>query len=102
MDALKDTPHPVRFPKEADKPLVLLTEEDYLDLLVSSNVTDPDSWPPGKEDGARLLARIRQIEQDCVRQHGKWDWELLSREVQDEYDGACVDLNRMREPEGAE
>jgi len=101
MDALKETPHPVSFPREADQPLVLLTQEDYLDLLVGNNVTDPGSWPPGKQDGARLLARIRQIEQECVAEHGRWDWELLSEALQDEYDGACIDLNKVREPEGA-
>src|SRR4051812_32357316 len=99
MDALRDTPHPVRFPKEADQTLVLLTQEDYLDLLVRSSVTDPESWPPGKEAGAQLLARIRQIEQDCVKEHGKWDWELLSEDLQDEYDCACIDLNELRCPD---
>jgi hypothetical protein len=102
MDALRDTPHPVRFAKEADQTLVLLTQEDYLDLLVRSNVTDPDSWPPGKQDGAKLLERIRAIEQNCVKEHGKWDWELLSEDLQDEYDGSCIELSKLRTPEGAQ
>jgi len=69
----------------ADKQ-VRLDLYDYLELLCRANVTDAGQWPEGTQQGAALLARIREIETDCRNAHGEWDWELISKELQDEYD----------------
>ena len=76
---------------------VTLDLRSYLILLVEAGVTDPHLWPPGLQDGAAALARIRQIESDCKSQHGEFDWEKLSRVVQDEYDNLSAALDRLRE-----
>jgi hypothetical protein len=69
----------------------------YITLLVRANVTDPALWPPGMQRGAEALARVRQIEADCVAQHGEFDWEKLSEALQDEYDGLCALLDGMQD-----
>lgn len=68
--------------------------------MVTAGITDPQRWPEEARAGAALLARIRQIEADCKAQHGQWDWELLSPELQNEYDVACRKLNILRYPPG--
>jgi hypothetical protein len=69
--------------------------DEHLELLVAARVTDPARWPVGAQHGAELLALIRQTEQDCLAQHGEWDWELLTPELQNIYDGACIALNQL-------
>jgi hypothetical protein len=69
----------------------------YITLLVRSNVTNPTLWPPGMKKGAKCLARVRQIEADCIAQHGEFDWERLPTALQDEYDGLCALLDRLQD-----
>jgi len=82
----------------AGKPTsVRLETAAYIQLLVGANITDPDLWPPGMEEGAKALARIRQIEAECIAQHGEFDWEKLPPDVQDEYDALCALLDRLQD-----
>ena len=69
----------------------------YVTLLVRANVTDPALWPPGMQRGAEALARVRQIEADCVAQHGEFDWEKLPEAVQDEYDALSALLDSLQD-----
>src|SRR6185436_3290912 len=78
---------------------VTLPSGEYMRLLVRANDTDPSHWPEGARQGAELLVRIRQIEADCRTAHGKWDWELISEELQDEYDSKRSLLDRIIEPD---
>ena len=71
--------------------------QQYIELLVKANVLDEESWPPDYRQGAKHLARIREIERECREKHGKWDWELISPELQDEYDDMCALLDQMRD-----
>jgi len=57
------------------KSIVVLDRQAYIALLVRGNITDPSLWPPGAEEGAKALARIREIEANCIAQHGIFDWE---------------------------
>lgn len=68
---------------------------DWARLLVRLNITDASAWPLGLREGAALLARIREIEADCVAANGDFDWEKLEEAVQDEYDVAIVELERL-------
>jgi hypothetical protein len=90
---------PPRFATDADgKPTaVTLDAVAYITLLIRANVTDPGLWPPGIEDGAAALERIRQIETDCIAQHGEFDWERLPEAVQDEYDRLCLLLDELQD-----
>lgn len=76
---------------------VTLEVRAYIALLIQANVTDPDLWPPGFKDKASSLARIREIESDCVAQHGEFDWERLSLALQDEYDSLCATLDSLQD-----
>ena len=76
---------------------VTLDTTAYIALLVRANVTDPTFWPPGTQEGAAALARIRQIEADCTAQHGEFDWEKLPEAVQDEYDDLYALLDRLQD-----
>jgi len=69
----------------------------YITLLVRANATDPALWPPGMQQGSAALARVRQIEADCIAQHGEFDWEKLPTAIQDEYDEMCVLLDRLQD-----
>jgi hypothetical protein len=69
---------------------------DLIDLLIRANDTDAARWPEGAKEGAAMLARIREIESECIAQHGEFDWERLSADVQDEYDSNCGQLNVWR------
>lgn len=80
-----------------DVAAVTLGIPQYIELLVRASVTDELYWPPSLRHGAKLLARIREIERECAEKHGKWDWEMISEELQDEYDGACGLLDRMQD-----
>ena len=71
--------------------------EEYVSLLVKASEFDPARWPEGLKEGATLLGRIRQIEQMGIEEHGRWDWEEISEELQDEYDSCCSRLNRLRD-----
>lgn len=88
-----------QFVKKANgKPkTVKLSPEAYIKLLIEANITDPALWPPGTEHGAAILARIRQIEKRCIARHGHFDWEKLSRKLQDEYDGLRIDCDKLHE-----
>lgn len=70
---------------------------ELVELLIAGNVTDPERWPPEARDGAGLLARIRAIEAECIAAQGEFDWDTLDEDTQDEYDGLCVGLDKIRE-----
>jgi hypothetical protein len=76
---------------------VILDTIAYVTLLVRANVTDPALWPPGAEEGAAALARVRQIETDCITRHGEFDWEKLPETTQDEYDDLCALLDHLQD-----
>ena len=76
---------------------VTLDPVAYVTLLVRANITDPTLWPPGMEEGATALARVREIERDCIAQHGEFDWEELPVSMQDEYDSRCSLLDRLQD-----
>jgi len=80
---------------EQGKSVVVLDRASYIALLIRGNVTDSSYWPPRTEEGARALARIRQIEHECIAKYGEFDWEKLPPEVQDEYDALCSLLDRL-------
>jgi hypothetical protein len=80
---------------ERGRPIVVLDRASYIALLVRANITDPAFWLPGTEQGAQALARLRQIETDCIAQHGEFDWEKLSPETRDEYDALCALLDDL-------
>jgi hypothetical protein len=79
---------------------VTLSVKAYVTLLVQANVTDPELWPPGFEEGATALARVREIESGCIAQYGKFDWEKLAPAVQDEYDTLCILLDDLQDDDG--
>ena len=82
----------------SDKPTeVTLSTIAYITLLVRANVTAPSLWPPGMEEGAAALRRVREIEAECIRQHGEFDWEKLKETVQDEYGNLCALLDRLQD-----
>lgn len=64
---------------------VTLKRENYVKLLVDARVTDPACWPPGLEEVAAMIERVRDIEEACVEKYGDFDPEKLSAQVQDEY-----------------
>jgi hypothetical protein len=70
---------------------------ELVELLLAANVTDAALWPAVAREGARLLARIREIEAQCIAAHGEFDWEQLDEDTQDEYDGLSVRLNKLRD-----
>ncbi len=72
-----------------------LTLETYVKLLIRANITDQALWPPGFQQGAPALARVRQIESRAAVQGGGFDWEKLPPAVQDEYDTLCLLLDRL-------
>jgi hypothetical protein len=74
---------------------VTVPRYEYLGLLIEANETDPALWPKGLKKGAKLLARIRRIEADCIRCYGEFDWEKLDRATQDIYDGSRGELNKL-------
>ena len=76
---------------------VSLDVKSYVSLLVRADVTEPTLWPPGLEGGAATLARVRQIESECISLKGEFDWEELSRDAQDEYDNLCALLDSLQE-----
>lgn len=85
-----------RFGASADgKEDVTLAARDWARVLVRLDCTDPALWPPALAAGAGLLSRIRLIEADCISAHGGFDWEKLTPELQDEYDGTCADLTLL-------
>jgi hypothetical protein len=90
---------PPKFTTDAEGRPTAVTLETiaYITLLVRANVTDPALWPPGAQEGAAALARARQIEADCIAQHGEFDWEKLPGGVQDEYDDLCALLDRLQD-----
>ncbi len=90
---------PPRFTTDAKgRPVgVTLETSTYVALLVQANITDPALWPPGTQEGAAALARVRKIEADCITQHGEFDWEKLPEVIQDEYDGLCALLDRLQD-----
>ncbi|MBI3660077.1 hypothetical protein HY230_06360 [Candidatus Acetothermia bacterium] len=76
---------------------VTLDTVAYVTLLVQANITDPALWPPGMQQGATALARVREIEADCIIKHGQFDWEKLPEAIQDEYDSLCVLLDELQD-----
>lgn len=70
---------------------------DYIDLLIRANEFDPSYWPASKRQGAALLRRIREIEAECIRQYGEFDWERLPEELQEEYDTLRLQLEELRD-----
>jgi len=76
---------------------VILSMAAYITLLVRANETDPSLWPPGMEEGAMALRRVREIESDCIAKIGNFDWEKLPEDVQNEYDSLCALLDRFQD-----
>lgn len=76
---------------------VMMGTVAYVKLLIRANIIDRSLWPPGMEHAADVLARIRQIESDCIKQYGQFDWEKLSEALQDEYDSLCVLLDSLHD-----
>ena len=74
---------------------VMMEAADYIKLLIRADITDHSLWPPGMEYAADTLERIRQIESDCIKQHGEFDWEKLPEDLQDEYDILCLTLDSL-------
>lgn len=70
--------------------VVTLETAAYVKLLVQANVTNPQLWPPEMQKGASALARVREIERECVAQYGEFDWEQLPEKVQDELPGEII------------
>ena len=97
-----ETSQPPNFTtNRAGKPTkVILTPENYIRLLGKANETNPSFWPPGSEEGAAKLKRLRQIESEYQPQEGRFDWESLPAEIQDEYDGLSIALDLFQEPSG--
>lgn len=87
------------FTRDAEGKLTMVTLDTaaYVTLLVQANITDPALWPPGMQEGASALARIRQIEADCVSQYAAFDWGKLPKATQDEYDAFCAFLDRLQD-----
>lgn len=98
-DAGVELKSPPRFSLDAEghPTAVTLDTAAYITLLVRANITDPALWPPGLEKGATWLARIREIEADCIARHGEFDWEKLPEAVQDEYDDLCALLDQLQD-----
>ena len=76
---------------------VILSTAAYIMLLVRANETDPSLWPPGMEEGAMALRRVREIESYCIAKISEFDWEKLPEAVQDEYDSLCALLDRLQD-----
>lgn len=91
--------HPPQFNLDADgkSSTVTLRAKVYITLLIRADVTDPALWPPGFDAGAAALARVREIESECADKQGKFDWEKLPPELQDEYDALSVSLDSLQE-----
>jgi len=73
--------------------------DSYLELLIEKDVFDADSWPEGMRAGAELLRRIREIEQQCVAEHGQFHCDHLAPGVEDDYLSAVSALERLIEPD---
>jgi hypothetical protein len=71
----------------------------YLRLLVKANRFDPADWPAGYERGAELLREIRQIEQECVKAHGRWHPDLLSKLEWEQHHCLVAELEHVAEPD---
>ena len=71
----------------------------YIALLVKANVTDPTLWPPGLQEGAKWLARVREIEDECIFHYSEFDLERLPEEAQDEYVDLCGLLDSLQDTE---
>ena len=101
-DTTLELARPPRFAAGPDGKTTAVTLDTvaYVSLLVRSNITDPALWPPGAEEGATALARVRAIEADCIAQHGEFDWEKLPEPVQDEYDILCLRLDDLQDTGG--
>ncbi len=94
-----ELPTPLEFATDAKgKPTtVTLDTAAYVALLVRASITDPALWPPGMQQGAAALARVRQIEADCIAEQREFDWEKLPEAIQDEYDGLCTLLDELQD-----
>lgn len=82
----------------AEPPVIQVNLQRYLRMLVKASNTDPADWPDGYERGAALLARIREIERDCVAEHGKWDIDALGEELENEYEDSIAHLEDLIGP----
>ena len=76
---------------------VTLETAAYIALLIKANLTDVALWPPGMQEGGKCLARIREIEDECIFHYGQFDRESLPEEVQDEYDRLCLLLDELQD-----
>jgi hypothetical protein len=81
---------------------VTLNPHNYVKLLVDARETDPACWPPGMEEVAGMVARVQEIEDQCVAKHGDFAPEKLARKVQDEYMDLHLALDAISEGETAE
>ncbi len=81
---------------------VTLNPHNYVKLLVDARETDPACWPPGMEEVAGMVARVQEIEDQCVARHGDFAPEKLARKVQDEYMDLHLALDAISEGDTAE
>jgi len=85
-------------PPPAAPATLLVDRAGYLRLLVKASRSDPADWPAGYEQGAALVTRIREIELNCVAQHGKWEIDLLGEALETEYESCIAQLEDLIEP----
>jgi len=85
--------HLPRFSKDTDGKIAIVS----LDTTTYIKLTDKAFCPSGMERVADALARIRQIESDCIANNGEFDWEKLPEAFQDEYDGLCLLLDELQD-----
>lgn len=78
-----------------------LISDPVIGQLIESDCFDPARWPSGFERGAILLRRIREIEALSEAQSGKFDYEAMGQDLQDEYDCLVLELDGLTEPAGA-
>ncbi len=98
LDWLRWVPAPQFKTKANGQPAaVTLNPVTYVALLIRGNVTDPALWPPGSQEGAAWLQRVRAIEKRCLARHGHFDWGKLSRRLQDESDVQCSRLSQLQD-----
>lgn len=76
---------------------VTINQELYVQLLVCARESDPRAWPPGLENGARLVARAREIEEDCIARRGEFTPEKLSAKARNEYFKIHLALDELQE-----
>jgi len=66
-------------------------------LLSDAHDPDPAHWPAQAKEGAAMVQRLLDIENECRRKFGRWDLDLMDQATQDEYDGIRADLGKLED-----